>query len=71
MLDVADTQLRAILAEIEQVAGRAGRGDRGHLVERKLTLGEDVQHLSPDIAGRADDDHPVTHLKLSDPKRPL
>jgi hypothetical protein len=26
-----------------------------------LALGEDVQHLAPDIAGRADHDHPVSH----------
>jgi len=26
-----------------------------------LTLDEDVQHLPPDIAGRADHDHPIAH----------
>ena len=31
------------------------------LVDRKLALGEDVEHLAPDIAGRARDDDPITH----------
>src|SRR3954447_3108077 len=62
MLDVAKLELAAAVAEIDDVAGRAGRGDRGDLVERKLALGEDVQHLASDIAGRADHDHPVTHV---------
>ena len=46
------------------VAGRARGGDRGDLVERELALGEDVQHLAPDIARRADDRDPVTHVHL-------
>ena len=46
------------------MSGRARRGDRGDLVDRKFALGEDVEHLAPDIAGRADDDHPVTHRHI-------
>ena len=42
-------------------AGRARASHRGDLVGRELALGEDVQHLAPDIAGRADHDHPITH----------
>ena len=29
--------------------------------QREFALGEDVQHLAPDIAGRADDHYPITH----------
>ena len=39
-----------------------GAGHGRDLVGREFALGEDVQHLPPDIAGRADDDHPITHL---------
>jgi hypothetical protein len=27
-----------------------------------LTLRENVEHLASDIAGRADDNHPITHF---------
>ena len=66
MLDVADLELPAAVAEIDDVAGRARRGDRGDLFDRKFALGEDVEHLAPDIAGRADHDHPVTHRNSPD-----
>ena len=38
------------------------RCERDHLVHRKLPLGEDVQHLVPDRAGRADHRNPVAHV---------
>ena len=64
MLEVVDLERLAAVAEIDHVAGRARRRDRGHFVERELALGEDVQHLAPDIAGRADDRDPITHFNL-------
>ena len=65
MLDVADLQLRAAVAEIDHAAGRARARHRGDLVDGEFALGEDVQHLPPDIAGRADHDHPVAHFLVS------
>ena len=38
------------------------RCERHHLVHRKLPLGEDVQHLVPDRAGRADHRNSVAHV---------
>ena len=65
MLDILDLQLLAAVAEVDDVAGRARRGDRRDLVGREFPLGEDVEHLAPDIAGRADHDHPITHDSVS------
>ena len=61
---VLDLELLAAVAEVDHVAGRARRGDRRHLVERELPLGQDVQDLATDIAGRSDDRDPVTHILL-------
>jgi hypothetical protein len=62
MLDIVDLELAPAVAEVDDVPRRARAGDRRHLVGRKLALGQDVQHLPPDIAGRADHDHPITHV---------
>ena len=51
-----------VLAEAHLLAGRSPRGERHHLVDRELPLGEDVQHLVPDRAGRADHRHSVAHV---------
>ena len=69
MLEVLDLELLAAVAEVDLVAGRARRRDRRNLVERELPLGEDVQHLAPDIARRSDDRDPITHLNLSEDLR--
>ena len=42
-----------------------GGGDRRDFVERELPLGEDVEDLAPDIAGRADHRDPIAHLPIS------
>ena len=59
MLEVLDLELLAAVAEVDDVAGRARRSDRGDLVERELPLGEDVEDFAPDIAGRANDRDPI------------
>ena len=61
MVEVLDLQRLAGFAEIDFVPGRAGGGDGGDLGERELALGEDVEDLAPDIAGRADHDNPIAH----------
>ena len=40
------------------------RGERDHLVGRKLPLGQDVEHFPAHIAGGADDCDLVTHDSL-------
>ena len=45
-------------------AHRAARGDGEDLIRREFALGEDVQHLAPDIAGRADDGDFIAHDAL-------
>ena len=65
VLEVRDLQLLATIAEVDDVAGRARRSDRGHLVHRELTFREDIQHLAPDIARRSDDCDPITHFRFS------
>ena len=66
MLDVADLQFAAAVAEIDDIAGRARGSDRGDLVGREFAIGENVQHLPPDIARRADHGHPITHCLVSE-----
>ena len=51
-----------ILAEADLLAGRASGCERHRLVDRELPLREDVQHLVPDRAGRADHRNPVAHV---------
>jgi hypothetical protein len=58
MLKILDLELLAAVTEVDDVAGRARRGDRRQLVQRELPLGEDVQDLAPDIARRPDDRNP-------------
>ena len=62
MFDVLDLELFAAVAEVDDVAGRAGRCDGRNFVQRELPLGEDVQHLPPDIARRSDHCDPITHF---------
>ena len=50
-----------LLAEAHLPAGRGPRGERHHLVGRKVALGQDVEHLAADRAGRADHRHLVAH----------
>ena len=50
-----------LIAEGDLDAHRPARGDGEHLVGRELALGEDVEHLAPDISGGADDSDFVTH----------
>src|SRR3546814_11469993 len=64
MLDVANLELAAGFAEIDLLARRARRGEHRDLVRRKLALGEDVEHLAPDIAGRAGAHPPITHVSI-------
>ena len=61
MLDVLDLELFPGLAKIDHVALAARRRDDRDLVRGKLALRQDIEHLAPDIARRARDDHPVTH----------
>ena len=65
MLDVLALEHLAGVAEFDFRAGRTRRGDRGDFVAREIALGEDLHHFAPDIAGRADHCHPVTHLAFS------
>ncbi len=65
MLDVADLQRLAAIAEIDDVSRRPRRRDGRNLVERKLALGEDVEHLAPDIARRTHDDDTIAHSNIS------
>jgi hypothetical protein len=62
MLDIPDLQLLPGIAKIDEGASRAPAGHGRDLVGRELAIDEDVQHLPPDIAGRADHDHPITHF---------
>jgi hypothetical protein len=62
MIDVAEAEHFAGLAIFDLVAGGARRCDHRHFVRREFPFGEDVQHLAPDIARRADDHDPVAHL---------
>ena len=64
IVEVLDLELLAIVAEVDDVALAAAGGERRHLVERKLPLGQDLQHLAPDIARRADDGDPITHASI-------
>jgi hypothetical protein len=41
---------------------RFSRGERDDLVDRKLPLGEDVQHFPAHVARGADDGDPIAHL---------
>src|SRR5690606_40709142 len=61
MLDIANLELFARIAEIDPRAGRARARHGGKLVERKLPLGQNIQHFTTDIAGRPDDDDAITH----------
>src|SRR6187401_2600450 len=65
MFEVLDLELLATVAEVDDVARRARRRDRRDLVQRELPLGEDVQHLPPDIARRSDNCDPIAHFKIS------
>ena len=49
-------------------AHAAARGQRHDLVGRKFALGQNVEHLAPDIAGGADHCDLVTHRSLSGEK---
>jgi hypothetical protein len=62
VLDVLDLEHLAGFAELDLGALRTRRCHRSDLVAGKLALGEDVQHFAPDVARRADDDYPITHL---------
>ena len=59
LLEVAAFQ--PLVAERDLDAHRPPRGDGEDLVGRELALGQDVEHLAPDIAGGADDGDFVTH----------
>jgi hypothetical protein len=62
MLDVLDLELLAGLAELDLGALRTRRGNGGDLVDRKRTLGKDVEHLAAHVPRRADNYNPVTHV---------
>ena len=59
LLEVA--ALEPLVAEGDFDAHRAARGEGEHLVGGELALGQDIEHLAPDIAGGADDCDLVTH----------
>ena len=43
------------------VAQASARGERDHFIGRERPLGQDIEHLPPHIAGRADNGDFVTH----------
>ena len=67
MLDVPDLVGLVGIAERNLVASRTRRRDQRQIVNRKLTLRQDVEHLATDIPGRAGDNYTVTHFKLQGP----
>jgi hypothetical protein len=63
---------QGLVAERDLRADRARGGERDDLGDRKLPLGEDVQHLAPDIARCAHDGDLEPHdLHLADKLAPL
>src|SRR5690606_6807534 len=64
MLDVLALEHLAGVAEFDLGADRARTRHRRDLVARELAFGEDLHHLASDVAGRADDCHPIPHLSL-------
>ena len=61
ILDILDLEHPPGLAKFNLAALRTRRGDGGDLINRKLALGQHVEHFAPNIPGRADDDYPITH----------
>ena len=61
LVERADGQ-HVILAIGHLAPGRARRGERMHLVRRKIPLGKCLQHLASDSAGGADNSNSVSHL---------
>ena len=56
--------LQHLVAEAQLAPDRARGGQRNDLAHRKLAFGEDVEHLTADIARGPDDGDSVTHLEI-------
>src|SRR3546814_7167439 len=61
MFDIAALENAPCIAEFHFGAGRTRAGNCCHLVARERAFRQDLHHLAPDISGRADNRHPITH----------
>ena len=65
IVDILDLELPPSVTEFDFIALAARRRERGNVIKWKCALGKDIEHFTPDIAGRARDHDPITHFEHS------